>query len=182
MKIKYYALSFLVLFILLCCKDQNKNKKVDYRFFSIEIPNDWRKIELIGIDSHVGGIVTNKNDSITFDYGRDTPDNNEVLGVSHINEKDKLDSLGFPVSEIFFSKYPKIDMNQGTFHNEYYYYDNIDNREVKIGVPKKIGAGITSIFFDSLTNRNDNLYLYGRDLDTLEQFKLLKAFRTIKIK
>ena len=162
--------------------DTAHNKTIDYKTFSIEVPNNWTKVELKGIDSYVGGFLTAKNDTITFDYGKHTPNNSEVIGVSHINEKQKLDSLDFPIAEMFFSKQPKVDMNQGTFHKEYYYYDNVDNRKVKIKVPKKIGVGITSIFFDSLTVKNDNLYLYGHDLDTLQQFKLLTAFKTIKIK
>jgi len=180
-----YFLKLVLLLVFISCNNKhisNEYKKITYKSFSIEVPSNWNQIELKGIDSYVGGFLTAKNDTIIFDYGRNTSTNSEVIGVSDIKDKQKLDSLDFPIDEMFFSKQPKVDMNQGTFHNEYYYYENVDNRKVKLKVPKKIGTGITSIFFDSLTVKNDNLYLYGHNLDTLDQFKLLKAFKTIKIK
>ncbi len=67
---------------------------------------------------------------------------------------------------MFFSKYPKVDQNQGVFHNEYYMYDSIDNYQVKISLPKRISEGVTGIYFDSLSDGN-SLYIYGNNLETI---------------
>ena len=96
---------FFICFIFFACdekQDYIADKRINYETFSIKVPSDWNRIELKGIDSYVGGFLTTKKDTIIFDYGRDTPDNNDVIGVSDIKEKQKLDSLDFPVNEMFF--------------------------------------------------------------------------------
>ena len=160
----------------------NSSKLIDFNIFSIEIPSNWNKIEVKGIDSFVGGFLTSTGDTITFDYGKHVSKIDQVINVSHVSEKRKLDSLGFPVNEMFFSKTPDIDKNQGVFHDEYYYYKVIDNRLSKIQVPKQIGKGITKIYFDNLNEKGNNLTIVGRSLDTISQSKLIKTFNTIKIK
>ena len=123
---KIISVIFICITINACSKKQDRvaNKTIDYETFSIVLPSNWKPVELVGIDSYVGGFLTTKGDTIIFDYGRDTPTNSEVIGVSDIKDKQKLDSLDFPIDEMLFSKQPKIDMNQGTFHKEYYYYDD----------------------------------------------------------
>lgn len=178
-----YILIISVIFIS-CKKDIERDTKkiVDLNTFSIEIPSNWNEIKIKGIDSYVGGFVTDKGDTIKFDYGEHTSKIDQVINVSHISEKKKLDSLGFPVNEMFFSKTPNIDKNQGVFHNEYYYYEEFDNKLFKIQLPKQIGKGITKIYGDSVDERGNKLAIVGRDLDTITQFKLLRAFSTVKIK
>jgi hypothetical protein len=41
---------------------------IDFKAFEVKVPENWRKIELNGIDSYVGGI-TNGIHTLTFDYG-----------------------------------------------------------------------------------------------------------------
>ncbi|WP_299316119.1 hypothetical protein, partial [uncultured Aquimarina sp.] len=46
------------------------------------IPSSWKKHKIKGIDSYASGLVTNENDTLTFDLGRYSPDlskNPEVL-------------------------------------------------------------------------------------------------------
>lgn len=50
-------------------QSDNLDHEIDYRAFKIKVPEGWEKIELQGIDSYVGGIVTNHQDTITFDLG-----------------------------------------------------------------------------------------------------------------
>ena len=36
----------------------------------MEIPKEWKKVKLNGIDTEVGGIITPNNDTLDYDYGR----------------------------------------------------------------------------------------------------------------
>ncbi|MEK6511310.1 hypothetical protein [Myroides odoratimimus] len=86
----------------------------------------------------------------------------------------------FPVKEMFFSETPNIDENQGVFHKEYYYYEEIDYRKAKIQVPKKVGKGRTSISFNNVINQDYSILITGKNLDSITQFRLLKTFYSIR--
>ncbi|RZS93146.1 hypothetical protein [Aquimarina brevivitae] len=179
MKFKYH---FLLSFIILTgCNNSQQNKVIDFNSFEITVPRTWNKLDVKGIDSYVGGFSTNSGDSIFFDYGNHTFKMDLVLKVNDLKEYKKLDSIGFEVNDLIFSKYPNIDQNQGTFHNEYYMYDSIDNYQAKISAPKIIGNGTTGIYFEGLP-KGKNLYVYGNNLTDNEHRELLKSFKTIKIK
>lgn len=51
------------------CRNHTEKKLLDFNSFSIEVPYDWTKFELQGIDSFIGGI-TNGTDTLIFDYGK----------------------------------------------------------------------------------------------------------------
>src|SRR5687768_10761376 len=64
----------LVIFIVLvsCRQTESKGadtKTLDFETFSISVPSKWQKIEVKGIDSHVGKIALDDVDTITFDLG-----------------------------------------------------------------------------------------------------------------
>lgn len=182
---KYKLLFTVFLLIILSCNEKEFKKEYkifDFKSYQILLPNNWKEIKIKGIDSEVNAIITDKNDTILFDYGKFSNYNNEVVNVVDIKEYKKLDSLGFPVKEMYFSKIPDIDKNQGTFHKEFYYYDTIDVKVGKVRVPKVVGKGITSISFDSINNTNERLYISGENLDSLNQFEFIKSFKTIKFK
>lgn len=172
----------LFFFILSCGTNKSEfKKKIDFDVFEIEVPKTWEKLNIQGMDSYVGGIKTKNGDSVYFDYGKDTYKMDNVLKVNNIKEFKELDSIGFDVEELIFSKHPNIDQNQGTFHDEYYFYDTVDNYNVKFSIPKKPGMGITAVLFDNLPN-NNTLYIYARNINKVEQDKLIEAYNTIKIK
>jgi len=64
-----------LLFVLVACQEGSQrpnfhslgSQTLDFGAFTIKAPG-WRKFELQGIDSYVGGL-TNGKDSLTFDYG-----------------------------------------------------------------------------------------------------------------
>ncbi len=179
MKFKYhFLLSFIV---LIGCDNDQQKKVIDFNNFEITVPSTWRKLDIKGVDSYVGGFSTKSGDSILFDYGKRTYKMDLVFKVNDSKEYKKLDSVGFEVDDLIFSKYPNIDQNQGTFHNEYYMYDSINNYQAKISAPKRIGNGITGIYFEGLPKGN-SLYLYGNNLSDDEHKELIKSFETIKIK
>jgi len=173
----YFLLSVL---LTIGCTSENY-KVLDFNTFEITVPEDWSKIDVKGIDSYIGGFATKSGDSIYFDYGKHGYKMDIVLKVNDLKEYKKLDSIGFNVEDLIFSKHPGIDQNQGTFHREYYMYDSIGKYQAKISVPKKDNFGVTGIFFESLPDDN-NLYIYGSNLKQSEQKLLLESFKTIKIK
>ena len=179
MKFKYYFLLSFIVFM--GCNDSQQNKVIDFNNFEITIPNTWNKIDIKGIDSYVGGFSTKSGDSILFEYGKHTYQMDVVFKINDLKEYEKLDSIGFDMADLIFSKYPNIDQNQGTFHKEYYMYDSIDNYKAKISLPKKFGCGTTGIYFEGLSKGN-SLYVYGNNLTDAEQNELLKSFKTINIK
>jgi hypothetical protein len=176
---KLIYLPLLVLLLVISC-DSKSNKTLSFAEFDITVPYNWNKIKLIGIDSEVGGFTTGLKDTIAFSYGKNVYSMKEVLKVNDVKEKRAFDSIGIRTDDMFFSKYPKVDQNQGVFHNEYYMYDSIDNYQVKISLPKRISEGVTGIYFDSLSDGN-SLYIYGNNLETIEHQKLIESFKTMKI-
>jgi len=60
----------LISILLLSCKDSHKEyKTLDFGKFEITVPYEWNQIEDNSIDSFVGKIVIDKNDTIKFDLG-----------------------------------------------------------------------------------------------------------------
>ncbi|WP_298898582.1 hypothetical protein [uncultured Psychroserpens sp.] len=176
---------YLILLVSLffSCKEEKKAKKtVDFKNFSIEVPQKWVELQLNGIDSYSKGFLTKEEDSIMIDYGKYSSKIDDVVNVSNYSEKPKLDSLGFPTDEMFFSNTPDIDKNQGTFHNEYYLYKKVDDKVCKVQIPKIVGKGLTKVYFGSIDDSNNSLTVYGRDLDSTNQDALLEAFNSIKFK
>ena len=62
---------------------------IDFKAFEIKVPENWRKIELNGIDSYVGGI-TNGIDKLTFDYGMYSYDFNSENKASQLFATDTI--------------------------------------------------------------------------------------------
>jgi len=178
MKLKILLYVFSI-FIFISC-EMDKYKTIDFDVFSINVPNSWSKIEVQGIDGYSGAIITFKKDTIFFDYSEYASVIDDFVLVQDIKDYEELKSKGFPINDMFFSKSSHLDENQGVFHKEYYLYDTINGYTPKIKIPKKIGKGITAICFDSLSSEKIRFYMYAKDLDTIEQFQLLKAFKTIQ--
>ena len=67
------TLSILILLLIFSCA-QRKYKTIDFGQFEITVPENWNEYERKGIDSYVGGITTDTNDSLKFDFGRYSAD------------------------------------------------------------------------------------------------------------
>lgn len=174
------VLILILLSILFGCKSET-NKTINFDVFEITVPSNWQKIDIEGIDNYVGGIELNDKDTVFFDYGNNTALIDDAIMVEDIKKYSKMKQEGFYVENFIFSKTPNLDQNQGIFHKEYYIYDTINGFIPKVKIPKKIGNGLTAICFDSVNVKRERLYMYAKNLDTLEQFQLLKAFKTIRI-
>lgn len=182
-KMKYsLILSFL---ILLNCEN-SKTKKEDFNVFEIEIPKTWKKIKLKGIDSNVGAIITDKNDTIFYDYGlysNDLTENPIIIDkkmLSFIKESNK----NFDKSEfIVVSNLDSVNIENYKLNNETNAI--ISNLNCKIINPKKIGNGITGIYFPNVKKSDSKIIkfnLIGTNLNEDNNELLLQAFHTIKFK
>ena len=60
---------FIMLYLIACNDTTHKmhSHTLDFGSFSIETPNSWTKIKASGIDSYVGGIAIDNNDTLDFD-------------------------------------------------------------------------------------------------------------------
>ena len=160
----------------------SKNLEFNNSNFKILLPKNWKEIELKGIDSKVLGALTDKKDTIIFDYGLYSRSFKETIKVFSKKQIRKYDSLKMDTKDLKWSKFPEIDQNQAVFHKEFYYYELIDNNFGKICLPKKAGKGLTGISFRNINNSENHLTIIGRNLDSKERNELLKSFQTIQFK
>jgi hypothetical protein len=72
MKVKLF-LWFALPILLLSCNSNKKSddgtKLLDYKYFTIRVPQSWKGIDAKGIDSYVGEIHIDTSTVISFDLG-----------------------------------------------------------------------------------------------------------------
>src|SRR5690606_28678501 len=66
-------LILLFLLLLFSCPEK-KYKTIDFGQFEITVPENWNRYERQGIDSYIGGIITDTKDTLKFDLGRYSAD------------------------------------------------------------------------------------------------------------
>lgn len=179
----------IIITLLISCKNNNdKYKNLDFGSFEVIVPYGWNQIEYAGIDSFVGKIAIDKNDTIQFDLGwysfdlteEDFPiiiDKNDLEYILKTNSK--IDTTQYVIVEdiknVIYSDYSKIIVS----------YTQIDSYNAKIVTPKKIGNGLTGVYIDSLWGDDyakTKFNLYGINLSENNQKELLKAIKTLKFK
>ncbi len=57
------TLSILILLLIFSC-EKSEYKTIDFGSFEITVPKNWKEYEVKGIDSYVGGLVTNEQDTL----------------------------------------------------------------------------------------------------------------------
>lgn len=182
MKVK---ILFPLFFIAFGCSKTN-TKSISFNSFTITVPIKWEKIKFKGVDSDVGAIVTENNDTVFFDHGHysNSLDENPV-----IYERSFL--------KIILRQFPDIDTTQMIIVNDLSkvivdnYKLNCDSYEIisgykaKIVTPKQTGRGITGVYIDSLgfsSLGKIKFNLYAENLNSASQKNLLIAIRTIRFK
>ena len=85
---------FLNLILLLNCNVASTNslKQIDFEFFEMTVPKNWKKIKSQGIDSHVGALKMDNNEKIYYDYGYYS---NKLIDLEKGNDVtyEKIDGL-----------------------------------------------------------------------------------------
>ena len=181
---KRQLLIYPVLLLLAC---NSETKKLDFGHFTMEVPKTWNKIDRKGIDSYVGEISADNNDTISFDLGWYASDLTEetpyMVDEGNVNVADLKKSTSHELVYKYYGKADTIDLKK--FLKNEYEYDTIDHKRAKIVKHKVTGNGTTGVVFDSLWVSGsgvDRLQISGYRLKELNQNKLLTAIRTIKFR
>jgi hypothetical protein len=172
---------FLVACVLFSCS-QHRFEENDFLNFSMSLPDSWSKIKFNGIDSEAYGVITMNKDTVFIDYGRYSNEFKETIKVFSYGQIKKYDSLKMDTKELKRSLTPHIDQNQGVFHKEFYFYENINNKKAKIREPKKIGDGVTGVSFRNVDNEGNHLTIFAKNLNDIEEKQLIISFKTIVFK
>ncbi len=174
------SLSFLLL---------NGEKKMDFGPFSMEVPANWKYITARGIDSFVGKIALDANDTLIFDYGYYSNSLNEDLGFiitkDSVFEEIRNPNINDTLNPYISKFYAKRDtLNLEKLYKTQNFFEMINNLKVKIVTPKKVGIGLTGIYFEntSTKRKGTRLQISGYNLSADNQKSFLKAMRTIKFK
>ena len=181
----------IIIILLICSCASPKYKVIDFGQFEITVPETWNKYERKGIDSYVGGIITDKNDSLNFDFGRysadlsksDYPMVYDSIGLAELTKKER--ELLPKTKHLIVDDLFKTDVD----FREYLQYqtelDSIDCFKAKIITPRNKGYGGTGIYIDSLTGSKEKynkigIGFYGWYLNEKTQAKFIKALKTLR--
>ena len=174
-----YIVKFLLFFLIISCNTETQ-KEIEFKNFSIKISNSWKKIQLKTIDSEDYAILTDKNDTIHVDSGKDNFPLYEIPVIMNENEKNYIDNLNLKSEEIIFSKKPSLERDLEIHLNEFYKTIIIDNKKGMMRIPKNKSKGILGIVFNNINDKNEGITIYSKNLMT--QDELVNSFKTIKFK
>ncbi|OBX21086.1 hypothetical protein LX77_03859 [Gelidibacter algens] len=183
------TLSILII-LLICSCAKRSYKIIDYGQFKITVPEKWNKYERKGIDSYIGGIITDKNDTLKFDLGKYSADvstdlpmiyTKEMLSELAKKERELLPKTKHLVVEDW--TYEGIDIKEYLKYDVEYY--TIDCINAKIITPKNKGFGSSGIYIDSLSGLKQNydklkFNFYGQYLSDKTQAEFIKALKTLR--
>ena len=183
----YKFLSALITIIFISCLHKNEYKIIDYGEFQIEVPYEWKKLNLKGKDSKIGGLVTNSQDTLVFDLGMYS---NELDVYAEIkdsiienvisNENDPEKRAQMILNSIKYRDFDSINLE--SLSKYIIEYKNINNKKAKIIYPKKEKIGITGIYIKNV-NPNDSAIsfnFYGEIKSKENEDKFLKSLQTLK--
>ncbi len=180
-------LTAIIVIGLTACKQppsKDERKTMDFGAFTIETPKSWKKIKADGIDSYVGRIALDSSDTMHFDLGwySNTLTEDQPLIV----ERSMLQYSQLPTDTselIIVEKLKGIDLDR--YKKQNVSWETIDGRNAKIVYPRRSGRGTTGIYIDSLWVSGggiDRFNLYGINLKTKNEEKVLQTLRTLKFR
>jgi len=185
---------YLIIFslLLISCKPKSDFKTIDFESFEITVPQNWNEIEIKGMDSYVGGIVTDKKDTLIFDiglYSGDVTKNNLPLvfdkkTYAEFSEKKK-ELLKKTNHLVVDSLSGKIDF--GKYLPQKFEIEKIDCFKAKFIRPTNEGVGTTGIYIDSLEGSSKKfdkrkMCFYGKNLSQKTESEFIKALKSIRLK
>jgi len=173
-------LTISILLLLFSCNTKNSvsdTNLLDFKSFTIETPSSWKKLDLRGVDSYVGGIQMDSSQGASFDLGFYSNDLSEFVKVNLQDTTYAFVATGdYPplrVDSNFMEKIKKCKI----------LWDTIDGYKAKLVIPINSGFGVTGIYIDSLwqlDSQNVKFTLSGNNLTHENETKLLKAFKTLR--
>ena len=153
-------------------------KTLDFGAFTLETPMEWTKINERGVDSYVGRIAIDGNDTLEFDLGWYSNDLTEYQEVKMAGETYYINSYDTSYSPTLVDSANKDRVVKSNVT-----WDTIAGRRAKVLSPIKPGVGTTGIYIDSLWQRGsdvDKFNLYGTNLRPANEKAVLAAFKTLK--
>lgn len=182
----------LIVIFMSACTIKLKLKAIDFDSFEIRVPESWHKIIINGTDSYVGGLVTDKKDTLIFDIGMysydvikdDFPLVYDEKSYQELSEKEKRD-LNKTEYLIVDSFSEDIDFKK--YLKQKFVIQKIDCFKSKLITPKNKGIGTTGIYIDSLQGNEKEfnkikMSFYGVNLDEKTQKEFIEALKTIQFK
>ncbi|BEV03448.1 hypothetical protein [Chryseobacterium gambrini] len=169
--------------LLLNCNNKEEFKKETLGVVTFEVPDNWKKKDIKGIDSKIISFITSNSDTIYFEYGAYNNPFNEskiIINDSLIYKALKKNSI---VENIVFSNNKELDNSQGVFLDNYYYYDTISGHIAKVMLPKKSKRGQMGLYFENIDGKKNNFSIYTlRPLKEVDSLNFFKLKRSIQIK
>ena len=177
---------------MLSCKTGDY-KTIDFRSFSMTVPENWTEYRYDGTDSYVGGLITHENDTLTFDlgwYSQNVYDNPELL-IYHdsdykqltAEQKSKLEKIDHYV----ITDYENAEYDPNDYLANEFEIDSVDCFKAVFVRTKNDGFGISGIYIDSLKGKRaeynkTKFNFYGTDLSKPTQEQFIKALKTLDFK
>ncbi|HCM33818.1 hypothetical protein [Chryseobacterium sp.] len=176
-----FLIIILSSFLLSCNTKKDEFRKETVGKVSFEVPTNWKKKDIKGIDSKITTLITSASDTIYIEYGAYNNPFNEskiIVDDSLIYKTLKENSVG---ENVEFSTNKELDNSQGVFLDNYYYYDTINNHLAKVMIPKKTGKGQMGIYIANVDEKKNNFSIYTlhplRGTDSLNFFRLKKSIQ-----
>ncbi|MDH0674779.1 hypothetical protein N5D03_09505 [Empedobacter sp. GD03861] len=151
----------------------------------MEIPKDWKKVKLGGIDSEVGGIITPNNDTLIYNYGllasSDYNFSSEITDTIFTTILKKNPDLELEkISELYINKLHKTNIDSIVQSKYQISYIVIDQQKAKLiqSNPHKLIA----VYMDTIKNSTSKFNFIGYNLDEKSQEEFINSVKTIKFK
>ncbi|WP_026915899.1 hypothetical protein [Christiangramia portivictoriae] len=184
---------FAIIFLIFIYSFQESNYKIlDFVKFQITVPYNWNKFNEKGLDSYIGGIITDTNDTLKFDLGRYSQD---LIKSDYpmVYDSQRLAELTKKELEMLpRTKHLIVDSTTGNInYHEYLQYqfksDSINCFKAKFITPTNKGFGGSGVYIDSLKGSDQmhnkiSFNFYGWYLDEKTQKRFFKALKTLKFK
>lgn len=181
----------IAIFSFFSCKEKEKILSThDVTIANTLVINAFDKTRFLegkGIDSYVGYLINDKNDTFRVEYGNRGIINSLYYPSAPVfplsQKKGTVERAGKEPSadEVLFSEYPEEDREQKIFDKNYFMYDTINKIVAKLVQPKKIGDGITGLYIPKLKD-GKSFSIYARNLDSVGHRQALQMFKTIRYK
>ncbi|MDQ1150281.1 hypothetical protein QE382_002265 [Sphingobacterium zeae] len=178
--IKLFHISALTILVT-ACKDPSRTKTMDFGLFTLEAPYKWQQVKQNGIDSYVGAIAVDNNDTLYFDLGMYsntlTEPNIQVI-TRQMMEENNLDSSDFIVVKDIMS----MNIDADLYRKQNVSWDTVDNKRAKIVFPRISGKGTTGVYIGNLWADFSKVRfnLHGSNLKAQTEQDLLKSIKTLR--
>ena len=154
------------------------------------VPQNWNRFDARGIDSYVGGIITDTKDTLMFDYGwysGDVTRNHFPMVYDSVTVKllTKKERELLPNTKHLIVDSITGDIDLSNYTKYLFAYDSIDCYRAKFIVPRNKGYGATGIYIDSISGSKEQFNktkfsFYGWYLKPTTHNQFLEALKTLK--